>query len=167
MRKLTTISFIIIVITLLYSCNKNSGDDWTLKKIISLGHVSITVPETYEFSKKSSSDIVVDNGFDGSSVEIIKEAVNAQTQDDIFNYKKTHYAYGTPTVSDTTLLGIQTLKLSTIIEIAPGLGGEHYMNTFIFIDHDYVYTIEFAWSSENNEASLNLMNQMLATLAII
>jgi len=167
MRKnLHLLVFVLFTILITSSCNKSSGDDWTLGKIISLGDVSLGVPASYKYTKNIDVTVEVSDGFQGNSVEIDMEPLAGRTQDDVFNYKTAHYPYGTPTVSDTTLLNIPTRKLETVIGVAPGLGGEQTVVSYIFIHNDKVYTLEFSWSQETNSKSITLMNQMLASLTI-
>lgn len=156
----------ILTILLISSCEKNE-DEWTLAKTISLGDVSIRVPETYDNEVDNSERVEVSNG-QGNSVAILKAATNGLSQDSIFNYRVLHYpvGYGTPTASDTTLLGHAAKKIVSTVYIAPQFGAEQTFISYIFIDEPNVYTLEFCWSKEFYSLSLNLMYDMLASLQI-
>lgn len=156
---------VLFAILLISSC-EDEGDDWTLAKTVSLGDVSIRVPETYEYEISTSSRVELSNGAQGNSVAILKDPINGLTQDSIFNYRTIYYPYGTAISKDTTLLGRPTRKLETTIFVAPELGGEHTITSFIFLEDGYVYTLEYAWSKQYFDKSVNLMNNMLASLQI-
>lgn len=148
------------------SCN-DSGDDWKLAKTISLGAVSMSVPETYDYTNRTNEKVEVSNGFDGNSVAIMMEDIAGRSQDSIFNQKSANYPYpGDYIISDTTLLGRPTLKIETTIIVAYNLGGEHSIVSYFFLEDGKVYTIEYAWSKDYYTQSKNLMYEMLASLQI-
>ena len=137
-----------------------------LLKTVRLGVVSIKVPETYKYIINIDSEIQLNNGFDGNSIGLLKEALTGRTEEQVFQTKTDSYPYGTPTASDTTLLGRNTLKLEYSIPVAPGIGGDHSMKSFIFIEDDFVYTLEFGWTNDLHYLSLQLMYDILQTLQI-
>ncbi len=148
------------------SCNTNNGDDWTLKKRISIGDISILVPETYESTISNANQIDVENGFKGSSVSLEKKAVAGRTQESVFTDEISIYPHPSPITSDTILLEHPTKKIESVYNITAQIGGSHTIKTFIFIEDDWVYKVEFYWSEEYYQLSLNLMYEMLNSLEI-
>lgn len=151
----------------LTACDVNTGgDDWTPAKRITLGNVSILVPESYTTSSSSSSQLEVDNGFDGGSVLLHKEAVGTKTQDQWFTDKISNFnsAYGVQATSDTTLLGNTTKRIEGAFMITTTIG--HPIIDFVFLYNNYVYTVEFSWTQEKDTKSRRLMYDMLETLEI-
>lgn len=167
MKKIIRPLFFAILIAAIFSSCEKQKDDWTLANTISLGDVSLQVPETYEYTWRTEVKVEVSNGFQGNSVAILKEPLAGRTTEEAFSdLTDAFQVYGTPIESDTTLLAHPTKKLETTILVAPELGGEHTITSFIFIDDNYVYTLEYAWSKEFYYLSLNLMNDMLSSLQI-
>lgn len=148
------------ILFLLPSCSKDSdGDDYTPAKKISLGEISIMVPETYISSGSSGNSIEYSNDFGGGAVELQSEAVNGRTQDEVFNYKSNAAGYKVST--DTT-----SLQNHQALIIEENIGNIHRMVHYVFIHNSNVYTIIFSWTIEKETNSRKSMQAMLATLSI-
>lgn len=142
------------------SCTKDSdGDNYTPAKRISLGEVSIMIPETFAASSTDANSITYDNDFGGGSVEIIREDLNGRTEEAVFQSRTDSYTY-LESKSNTNLLGHNALV------VEESIGGIHRIVHYVFIHNNSVYILDFSWTIEKEVNSRQSMNDMLATLII-
>ncbi len=162
MKKTYFFTLISALVLLFFSCN-DEEKYWEPTENITLGAVSVKIPDGYKKTDKTGSNkIEYGNDVGGNLISIVRIVEGSG---------EAHYAGYNPTVSDFRFSnGTVAKQYEGTIQLTENmqymLNMQHTIVAYVFEVNGTTYALEFSWGPDNVQKSKQLMNDVLATLTI-